>query len=93
MQVFQFLWPNDRIEHVGRHGVRPEEFEEACFGSPLVLRAKSRGDNPVYYVLGETQAGRHLFCVVIAFPNGTGYPVTGRDMTTRERERYARWKA
>jgi uncharacterized protein len=76
--------PNDEI--------KPEEFEEVCFGSPLVLRAKSEGRNPVYYVLGETAAGRHLFCVVIAFPDGKGYPITAREMSASERERYANWK-
>lgn len=43
----------------------------------------------MYYVLGETDAGRHLFCVVIEFPGGNGYPVTARDMTTKEKRRYA----
>jgi hypothetical protein len=58
----------------------------------LVLRAKSEGKNPVYYVLGETGAGRQLFCVVIAFPDGKGYPVTAREMTTSEKQRYTSWK-
>jgi hypothetical protein len=58
----------------------------------LVLRARSEGKNPVYYVLGETEAGRHLFCVVISFPDGKGYPVTARDMSKAERQRYAGWK-
>jgi hypothetical protein len=49
-------------------GVAREEFEEVCFGPSLVLRAKATGPNPVYYVLGETDAGRRLFCVVIEFP-------------------------
>jgi hypothetical protein len=44
------------------------------------------------YVLGETEAGRRLFCVVIRFPDGKGYPVTTRDMTPSETERYAVWK-
>jgi hypothetical protein len=70
----------------------PQQFEEVCFGISLVLRAKARGENPVYYVLGETDAGRLLFCVVIEFPGGKGYPVTVRDMTTQEKRRYAGWK-
>jgi uncharacterized protein len=39
-----------------------------------------------------TDAGRALFCVVIEFPGGKGYPVTARDMTTKEKRRYADWK-
>jgi hypothetical protein len=46
----------------------------------------------VYYLLGETDAGRPLFCVVIEFPGGRAYPVTARDMTTKEKRRHADWK-
>jgi hypothetical protein len=45
-------------------------------------------ENPVYYVLGKTDAGRYLFCVVIQFPDGKGYPVTARDMTANEKRRF-----
>ena len=91
MTIDEFIWPEERIEHIAQHGVTPEEVEEVCFGKALVQRAKSEGENPVYYVLGQTEAGRHLFCVVIGFPNGNGYPVTAREMTARERRRYRHW--
>ena len=92
MPISEVLWPEERVDHIAQHGVRPEEFEEVCFGASLVLRARATGPNPVYYVLGETDAGRGLFCVVIEFPGGRGYPVTARDMTTKEKRRYAEWK-
>ena len=92
MEIAEFVWTDDRVAHIGRHGVEAEEFEEVCFGRALVLKAKAGGKNPVYYVLGETDAGRHLFCVVISFSDGRGYPVTARDMTQNEKQRYARWK-
>ena len=57
-----------------------------------MLRAKATGQNPVYYLLGETDAGRPLFRVAIEFPDGKAYAVTARDMTTREKRRYAEWK-
>lgn len=92
MRIERFIWQSDRIEHIARHSVTPQEVEEACFGNPLVQRGKSDGENPVYYCLGRTEAGRHLFCVVIAFPDGNGFPVTARPMTVKERRRYRRWK-
>ena len=92
MTINEFIWPQDRIEHIGKHGVEPNEVEEVCFGQAFVQRAKSKGSNPVFYVLGETLSGRHLFCVVIQFPDGKGYPVTARPMTLREKNRYKRWK-
>ena len=92
MPISEVLWPEERVDHIGQHGVSPEEFEEVCFGPSLTLRAKATGPNPVYYVLGETDAGRALFCVVIEFPGGRGYPVTAREMTAKEQRRYAAWK-
>ena len=92
MEISEFVWTDDRITHIARHGVEPEEFEDVCFGKALVLRAKAGGKNPVYYVLGETEVGRHLLCVVISFPDGKGYPVTAREMTEGEKQRYSRWK-
>ena len=92
MKIHEFIWPKDRIDHIGRHGVGPEEVEEACFGRSLVQRARSEGKNLVYYVLGQTEAGRYLFCVVIQFPDGRAYPVTVRPMTDKEKRRYKQWK-
>ena len=91
MQISEFIWSKDRIEHIARHGVEPDEFEEACFGPALVLAAPSEGANPVYHVLGTTEFGRYLFCVVIQFPAAKGYPVTARDMTEKEKSRYREW--
>ena len=92
MKVYEFIWLEDRIDHIARHSVTPEEVEEACFGRVFVQRAKSEGKNPVYYALGQTAAGRYLFCVVIQFPDGRGYPVTIRPMTDKERRRYNQWR-
>lgn len=85
-------WSDDRVEHIAGHGVTAEEVEQVCFGRALVLRAKSQGRSPVYYCLGQTQTGRYLFCVVIAFPDGNGYPVTARPMTDKEKRRFQRWR-
>jgi hypothetical protein len=57
-----------------------------------VQRAKSEGENPVYYMLGQTRSGRYLFCVAIAFPDGKGYPVTARPMTNKEKRQFKRLK-
>ncbi len=74
MTIDDIVWPEDRVEHIARHGVTPEEVEQVCFGKPLVRRAKSEGENPVYYVQGQTEAGRYLFCVVIRFADGNVTP-------------------
>jgi len=92
MRIHELIWPEDRIEHIACHQITPEEVEEACFGRPLVQRAKSEGANPVYYVLGQTASGRYLFCVVIQLPDGKGYPVTARLMTHKEQRRFKQWR-
>lgn len=92
MIIRELIWPEERIAHIARHGVEPEEVEEVCFGRPLVLRAKAAGKNPAYYLLGQTAAGRHLFCLVLHFPDGIGYPVTARPMTEAERRRFDQWR-
>lgn len=92
MRIHQLLWPQSRIDHIAQHSIRPDEVEEVCFGRSFVQRARSQGENPVYYVLGQTYAGRYLFCVVIQFPDGRGYPVTARLMTVKERRRYRQWR-
>ncbi len=45
--ISQFVWTEERIAHIGRHGVETEEFEDVCFGDTLVLRTKAEGENPV----------------------------------------------
>ena len=92
MEIYELIWSEDRIDHIARHGVAPDEVDEVCFGKAFVQRAQSQGENPVYYILGQTEAGRYLFCVVIHFPDGRGYPVTARLMTARERRRFNQWK-
>ncbi|HEX4964357.1 MAG TPA: hypothetical protein VF173_26305 [Thermoanaerobaculia bacterium] len=92
MKILELAWPDDRVDHIAQHGVEPEEVEEVCFGRSLVLRAKASGKNPAYYVLGQTAEGRYLFCVVLQFPDGRGYPVTARPMTESERYRFNQWR-
>lgn len=70
----------------------PEEVEQVCFGKALLRRAKSEGKNPVYYVQGQTETGRYLFCVVIRLADGKAYPVTAREMTDKEKRQYRKWK-
>ncbi len=92
MKIYELIWPEDQVDHIALHGIEPEEVEEVCFGHALIQRTKSTGKNPVYYVRGQTAAGRYLFCVVVQFPDGKGYPVTARPMTAKERRRFNQWK-
>jgi uncharacterized DUF497 family protein len=92
MTIRELIWPEDRVAHIAQHGVEPEEVEEVCLGRSLALRARAKGKSPAYYVLGQTAAGRHLFCLVLHFPEGIGFPVTARPMTEAERRRFDQWR-
>jgi len=82
-----FVWPEDQVDHIARHGVTPEEFEEVCSGKCLLDKTKSKGQNPVYLAYGQTEAGRYLFCAVIRFPDGNGYPIRRAAGTNLPRQR------
>lgn len=92
MKIHHFIWTEELIDHIAEHNVTPEEVEQVCFGQSLILRAQSTGKNPVYYVLGQTNSGRYLFCVVIQFSDGNGFPVTARTMTQKEQQRFNQWR-
>jgi len=91
MTIHEFIWPEvtDRTYRPARRLARR--------GGRGVLReavgAKGEIGRRESYVLGQTATGRYLFCVVIAFPDGKGYPVTARDMTAKEKRRYRKWKS
>jgi len=57
MNIYEFVWNNDIIEHIARHNVTSEEIEEVCFGKPLIIKSKqpSKGINPIFYALGRTE--------------------------------------
>jgi uncharacterized protein len=92
MRIDEFVWPQTQIDHVAEHGVTPEEFEEACFGKTMVRRMESKGNNPVYFIMGQTDAGRYLVCIVIRFPDGNAYPVSARPMDEKEKRRFRKWR-
>lgn len=92
MIIRELVWSEDRVAHISKHNVSPDEVDEVCFSRSLVLKAKSQGQNPVYHILGQSAPGRYLFCVVIQFPDGNGYPITARPMTPKEQRRFNQWK-
>ena len=86
MRLSRLRWDEDNVEHVGRHGVSPEEAEQACFSRPKVRRGRCGR----YLVLGRTAGGRYLLVVVARLGGGDGRVITARDMDSRERALYGR---
>lgn len=79
------------MEHIARHGVSPEEFEEALFGDAdgKMTRAGPARRNPretVYRYLGRTRAGRYLFEALLLYADeDVALPLSARDMTRSSR--------
>ena len=90
MRSHEFVWTQDNIDHIARHGVLPAEVEEVCRGHHWVLRVRSEGANPVYNIRGQTEAGRYLTCLLIRFPDDKWCPITARTMTDNEKTAYRR---
>ncbi|HVC34117.1 MAG TPA: hypothetical protein VNL16_11460 [Chloroflexota bacterium] len=86
-------WRTDRIDHLARHSVTPEEVTEAVFDdlSGTLLRVGTAERNPeetLYRYFGRTEAGRYLLVVLMYLGEGLAMPVTARDMTRGERSRF-----
>lgn len=80
-----FDWDDRNREHVGRHGVEPEEAEEAFLGRRFIFRPRDGR----YILLGASAAGRHLL-VAFALAESIARVITARDMTEAEKRRYRR---
>lgn len=97
MRIARLVMPPDRVRHIAKHFVTPEEVEEAVYDDPgrVIQRLKAAEYDPrrmVYRLLGRTEAGRYLAVIFIYKGRGRAYLVTARDMTPAER-RYYRDKA
>ena len=93
LRITSFYWTRERIEHIARHRVRPEEVEEAAFDDPyrVVQRLKKAEALPgrmIYRLLGQTQTGRYLTIIFLPLGHGRACVVTAREMTRAERRYY-----
>ena len=90
MPAVEFEWDDANEEHIGAHGLEPDEVEEA-------LTDPMRAPANAYQVPGErrravlcrTDNGRLLF-VVYTMRGGRLRVVTARDATDLERRQYRR---
>lgn len=87
MEITEFEWDDDNIEHVARHHVSPDEVEDVAFDDEPWVK-KGRGET--CYMLGYTIAGRYLFVVYILKGKGKARVITAMDMDERTRRLYKR---
>lgn len=87
MEIRDFEWDDDNVEHIARHGVSPDEVESAAFDDEPWVK-KGRGGTR--YLLGYTVAGRYLFVVYILKGKGRARAITAMDMDDTTRKLYKR---
>lgn len=73
------------MEHIARHGIRPEECEEAYRNGPMVIEVQERGRESRRLCLGVTDAARMLTFVVTERTGKIRF-VTAHPMHAKQRE-------
>ncbi len=93
MNIAECLWRADIIEKlVRKHGLLPDEVEEVFLNKPHFQRAE-RGQQTgedLYVAYGQTNVGRYVVVFFTLKVHGSALIISARDMTMRERKRYAR---
>ncbi len=86
------VWDEWNISHIARHGVTPEEVEDACRAEFVHFRETYKMR---LLLIGETRTGRVLAVVLGPVPDqpeGVYYPFTARPAHRSERRDYEQLK-
>lgn len=84
MYVRRLIWDPWNVIHIARHGITPEEAEQACHGRHITLATH----HDRLLLLGVTAGGRTI--ILILHPEGDDiyYAVTARPASRKERAFY-----
>ena len=85
MEINEFEWDDNNIEHIARHRVSPGEVEDVAFDDEPWIRRGKRGTR---YMLGYTIGGRYLFVVYVLKGKGIARVITAMDMDDNTRKFY-----
>ncbi len=85
--MFRFDWDDANRGHIARHGVTPDETEEAFNGDTLQLAAYVLYGEQRYEDLGITDSGRILF-LVTTVRGGSIRPITAFDATRNQKLKF-----
>ena len=85
MEIREFEWDDNAIEHISRHGVSPDEVEDLAFDDDPWIRKGRKGTR---YMLGHTIAGRYLFVAYVLRGKGIAKVITAMEMDEKTRKLY-----
>jgi len=83
MEIREFEWDGNNIEHISRHGVSPDEVEDVAFDDDPWIRKGRKGTR---YMLGHTIAGRYLFVVYVLRSKGIARAITAMEMDEKTKK-------
>ena len=86
----QFRWNDWNIEHIGRHGVQPDEAELAILGARSPFPRKIQEDK--WLVWGKGIGGRFIQAIFVLDKDETIYVIHARPLTRQEKRRFRRRK-
>ncbi|WP_399538547.1 BrnT family toxin [uncultured Paenibacillus sp.] len=84
------MWDDYNIDHIGRHGVDPDEAEEAFWDEdrlPFDAHSGHRG------IIGATDAGRRLVVIFVKKDGARIRVITARNATEDEKRVYNKRRA
>ena len=85
MEITEFEWDKNNIEHIFRHNVLPDEIEDVAFDDEPWIKKGRQGTR---YMLGYTVSARYLFTVYILKGKGIARAITSMDMDEKTRKLY-----
>ena len=85
MEIKEFQWDDNNIEHIARHNVYPDEVEDVAFDDDPWIKKGRKGTR---YMLGYTIAGRYLSVVYALKSKGVARVITAMDMDDKSRKLY-----
>lgn len=86
----EFRWIEWNVEHIGKHGVRPEEAEMVVENATRPFPMQPEKDK--YLVWGRGDGGRFLQVVYLMDDDETVFVIHSRGLTEREKHRYRRMR-
>ena len=85
MEIKEFEWNDNNIDHIAKHGITIDDVEEVAFDDEPWIRVGRKGTR---YMLGYTVGGKYLFIVYVINALGVARVITGMDMDEKTKKLY-----
>jgi len=92
MHITGYIWREETIDKLAwKHDIRVNEVTDV-FGNRPYFERLERGHRPnedLFLAAGQTRSGRYVIIFFVYKEDGRALIITAREMTKRERRRYA----